>query len=143
MKILVDSSAFAKRYILEDGSELMDQFLQSASELALSIILVPEIISALNRRLRENILSLDNYRKVKKQLMEDVHDAMVIQITPSVISHSIKLLENNALRAMDALHVACALEWQADLFVTADKRQLMAARESGLSTEYIGHRDRE
>ena len=48
------------------------------------------------------------------------------------------LLEHNVLRAMDALHVACALEWQAELFVTADKRQLKAARKSGINTEYIG-----
>jgi predicted nucleic acid-binding protein len=138
MKLLADSSAFAKRYILEDGSEFMDQLLQNASELALCTILVPEIISALNRRLRENILSPSDYRKIKRQLIEDVHDAMVIQITPAVISHSVKLLESNVLRAIDALHVASALEWQAELFVTADKRQLSAARKAGLRTEYIG-----
>jgi hypothetical protein len=47
-------------------------------------------------------------------------------------------METNVLRAMDALHIACALEWQADLFITADKRQLMAAKNSGLRSEYIG-----
>jgi predicted nucleic acid-binding protein len=70
--------------------------------------------------------------------MDDVRDATVLQLTPAVISHSVKLMETNVLRAMDALHVACALEWQADLFVTADKRQLMAAKNSGLRSEYIG-----
>ncbi len=45
MKILFDSSAFAKRYVLEDGSETVDHLLQRASQLALSTILVPEIIS--------------------------------------------------------------------------------------------------
>jgi len=48
------------------------------------------------------------------------------------------MLENNALRAMDSLHVACALEWNADLFVTSDKRQAAAAMRSGLQTAYIG-----
>jgi hypothetical protein len=62
----------------------------------------------------------------------------VIQLTPSVISHSVKLLENNALRAMDALHVACALEWPADLFATSDKRQLIAAKNAGLLSKFIG-----
>ncbi|MCK4469698.1 MAG: type II toxin-antitoxin system VapC family toxin [Desulfobacterales bacterium] len=138
MKLLVDSSAFAKRYVQEDGSELVDLFLQRASELALCIILVPEIISGLNRRLQEGILSANDYRKVKRQLLEDVHDATVIQITPAVISHSVKLLEKNVLRAMDALHVACALEWQADIFVTADRRQSIAAKNAGLLTEFIG-----
>jgi predicted nucleic acid-binding protein len=42
---------------------------------------------------------------------------------------------------MDALHVACALEWQADLFVTSDRRQLKAAMNTGLYTEYVGRPD--
>jgi len=138
MKLVVDSSAFAKRYVQEDGSEIIYLFLQRASELALCIILVPEIISGLSRRLRERILSANDYRKVKRQLLEDVRDATVLQITPAVISHSVKLLENNVLRAMDSFHVACALEWQADLFVTSDRRQLVAAKNAGLLTEFIG-----
>ena len=138
MKVLVDSSALAKRYVLEESSRILDRLMQGASELALCIILVPELISGLNRRLREQVLSQKEYRKIKRQLRDDVRDATVLQITPAVVSHSVKLLETNVLRAMDALHVACALEWQADLFVTADKRQLMAAKNSGLRCEYIG-----
>ena len=138
MKLLVDSSAFAKRYIQEKGSEQVEGYLQKASELALCIILMPEILSGLNRRLRENVLSTKDYKRLKGQLLEDVRDATVIQITPSVISHTVKLLENNTLRAMDALHVACALEWNADLFLTSDKRQFITAKKVGLFTEFIG-----
>ena len=138
MKLLTDSSALAKRYILEEGSDKIDQFLKDASQLGLCTILVPEIISGLNRRRRERILSYDDYRTVKRQLMDDVHDAIVLQVTPAVISHSVKLLETNILRAMDALHIACALEWQAELFVTADKRQYKAAQNAGLLSELIG-----
>ena len=138
MKLLVDSSAFAKRYVQEYGSEQIDNYLQQASELALCIILMPEIISGLNRRLREQILTVKDYNKLKNQLLEDVHDATVIQITPPVISHAVKLLEKNTLRAMDSLHVACALEWKSDLFLTSDKRQFLAAKNFGLLTEFIG-----
>ena len=138
MKLFCDSSALAKRYIYEQGSESMDDLLQKASQLALCTILVPEIISGLNRRLREQIVSLREYRTIKRKLLEDVHDAIVLQITPAVISRSVQLLETNNLRAMDALHVACALEWQAECFATSDKRQLLAARNAGLLTEFIG-----
>jgi hypothetical protein len=44
----------------------------------------------------------------------------------------ISLLEEHPLRAMDALHLACALSYQADSFVSADHRQLSAARKAGL-----------
>ncbi|MFP4350794.1 MAG: type II toxin-antitoxin system VapC family toxin [Desulfococcaceae bacterium] len=138
MKLAVDSSAFAKRYVQEYGSEKMDRLLRNASELAFCIILVPEIVSGLNRRMREGVLDSNAYRTVKKQLLDDVGDATVLQMTPSVISQAVKLLENNVLRAMDALHVACALEWRADLFVTSDKKQWMAAQNTGLHTEFLG-----
>ena len=138
MRLSIDSSSFAKRYIQENGSDKLDNLLQHASALALSVILVPEIISGLNRRLREGSLTDNNYRKAKNQFLDDVRDATLLQLTPAVILQSVKLLENNVLRTMDALHVACALEWKADLFVTSDRRQFDAAINSGLQTKYLG-----
>lgn len=137
MKLLVDSSSFAKRYIQEAGSDKLDDLLQHASDLALCVILLPELVSGLNRRLREGGLTVGDYRESKKQLLYDVRDATVLQLTPAVIARSVKLLENNVLRAMDALHVACALEWEADLFITSDKKQFEAALNSGLKSDFL------
>ena len=117
MRLSVDSSSFAKRYVQEVGSDELNDYLQQDSELSLCVILVPELISGLNRRLREGSLTQRDYREAKKRLLDDVRDATVIQLTPAVISRSVKLLENNVLRAMDALHVACALAWKADLLL--------------------------
>ncbi len=138
MKLVVDSSAFAKRYVNEAGSDELEGFLQNASKLALCVIVVPELVSGLNRRLREGSLTSKDYSKAKRLLLEDVHDATILQLTPAVISCSVNLLEKNFLRAMDALHVACALEWNAEMFVTSDKRQFEAAVNSGLLSEYLG-----
>ncbi len=46
-------------------------------------------------------------------------------------------LEISPVRAMDALHVACALEWGADVFASSDDRQLKAAKKAGLTTQPI------
>jgi predicted nucleic acid-binding protein len=35
------------------------------------------------------------------------------------------------------LHVACALQWNADLFVSSDNRQLNAARNAKLLTKKV------
>ena len=78
MKLFVDSSAFAKRYVLEYGFETIDHLLQRASQLGLCTILVPEIISGLNRRRREHILPPDDYRTIKMHLLDDIHDAIVL-----------------------------------------------------------------
>lgn len=137
MNVVFDSSAFAKRYIAEPGSEQVDGILQSASQLGLSILCAPEIISALNRRVREGVLPHSGYEQAKAQLVADVADAVVLQLTPDVAATAVTLLENHPLRAMDALHVAGALVWRADLFVTADRRQFTAAQQTGLNSQFI------
>jgi len=51
MKTAIDSSAFAKRYVREIDSDRLYQILQNATELALCVVLVPEVTSGLNRRI--------------------------------------------------------------------------------------------
>ena len=46
-------------------------------------------------------------------------------------------LRENGSDDADALHVACALEWGAELFVSSDKRQVRAATRSGLATREV------
>jgi predicted nucleic acid-binding protein len=132
MKVLFDSSSFAKRYIEEKGSEKVEEICQQTTSLGVSVILVPEIISSLARYKKEGILSPHKYNLAKNNLLQDIKDAQIINLTPKVIVRSITLLENNLLRAMDALHIACALEWEAEHFVSSDKRQIKAARKAGL-----------
>jgi predicted nucleic acid-binding protein len=134
MKLFLDSSAFAKRFVNEEGSDAVEALCAGAEALGLSVICVPEIISALNRRLRERIVTPTQYRQAKQRLLEDVRDADIIQLTPSVLGSALQILEESPVRAMDALHIACAQEWGADFFVSADERQLVAARRAGIKT---------
>ena len=137
MKIFFDSSAFAKRYIEEKGSDAVEQLCSEATELAVSVICVPEIISAMNRRVRERSLSRTGYRTVKSCLLTEVADATVVYVIPDVIADAIRVLETNTIRAMDALPIACALQWSAELFVSSDARQLRAARKMKLRTTRV------
>ncbi len=137
MKTFFDSSSFAKRYIEEKGSQLVDDVCRDAEELSISVICIPEIISALNRRIREKILPRKDYHVIKQALSDDLRDVFIINLTPEVIAASTTLMETYALRAMDALHVACALEWGAELFVSSDRQQIVAARKAGLKTKYV------
>ena len=132
MKTYLDSSAYAKRFVEEYGSEDVDAVCGEASVLVLSVLCLPEIVSAFNRRLREKKLTRRDYELLKKRLAEEIEDAWIVNLTPGVIEVSVSLLEKNSLRAFDAIHIACALESEADLFVSADKNQIEAARKSGL-----------
>jgi len=137
MKTFLDSSAFAKRYVDEPGSEVVDTICIEATELALSVICVPEVFFAMNRRVRERKLTQQQYDAAKKRLSAEVEDAVVVNLTSPVIALCVAILEGNPIRAMDALHVACALQWEAELFVSADEQQIAAARKAGLRTRLI------
>jgi len=137
VKTFFDSSALAKRYIEEKGSQLVADICYEATEVSLSVICVPEIISALNHRLRENRLSPRDYLTIKQHLSDDVRDAVIINLTSDVIRISTKILESSPLRAMDAIHVACASVWKSELFVSSDKQQLSAAKKAGLKIKSV------
>lgn len=137
MKVFFDSSALAKRYIDEEGSDDVEKMCRQTDVLSVSIISLPEIISALNRLRQEKQLNKRQYEKVKESLIYDLEDADFYNLTPQVINHSIQLLEKYAIRAMDALHIACALIAQPDLFVSSDQRQLAAAKKTGLQIQLV------
>ena len=137
MKTFFDSSAFAKRYVEERGSQVVDSLCQEAMEVALSVLCVPEIISALNRRVREGLLTGREYAQAKQYLSHDIRDAVIVNLVPQVVSTCTKILEASPVRAADALQIACALEWETELFVSADKRQISAAKKSGLHTKLV------
>ena len=137
MKTFFDSSAFAKRYVEEPGSQAVDSICQEATEVALSVLCVPEILSALNRRVREGILTSREYEEAKQYLSQDIRDVVIINLIPQVISTCTKILEASPVRAADALQIACALGWETELFVSANRRQISAAKKAGLRTKLV------
>lgn len=132
MKVFLDTSAFAKRYVAEQGSDKVIALCQQADSLVISVICLPELISTLSRLLREKKLAKADYKKLKSDAMADLADVDICQLTPDILTSVVSLLESHPLRAMDALHVACALAVEPDIFVSADHRQLTAAQKAGL-----------
>ena len=132
MRIFFDSSAFAKRYIEEPGSDKVEDLCVQATLLGVSSICLPEVISGLCRLSRGSILTKNQYEVTKEALLKDFEDIMVCNITPAVIGQTIYILETNTLRTLDALHIGCALEWKAEVFVSSDLRQISAAKKMGL-----------
>ncbi len=137
MKVFFDTSSFIKKYVEEVGSQDVDSVIEKASELGLSIICFAEMISALNSKLKSNHISQGVYLELKDSILEDIEDAEIINLTPNVLKKVTVLLEENILRTLDAIHIACALEWGAGQFISSDKRQIKAAIKSGLNVIYI------
>jgi predicted nucleic acid-binding protein len=137
MKVFLDSSALVKRYIEEAGSVRVTEICETADELAVCIICITETLSACNRLLREKKINGDQYAWIKNEVLLDINDLIVIDLTNEVISRSIKCLEKGALRSLDALHVAAAVEYNCELFLSGDTRQRAIADQMGLNVELV------
>ncbi len=137
MHIFFDTSTLVKRYIEEKGSDETAALFLKASQVSTSLICLPEIMSALNRVLREKKLNKSLYAKTKKMVINDFKDFLIYDLTSKVITYTITLLENTPLKAMDALHLACALEAKPDLFVSSDIQQIKAAKKLHLKVLQI------
>ena len=132
MNLFADSSALAKRYLADEKSEDFEALLQRSNSLAVSVLCLPEIISALCRRRRERFLTRSQYLAAKAALEMDLADATAIAMIDEVLLGSISLLESYPLRASDAIQISSALVWRADVFASSDTRQCAAARAAGL-----------
>ena len=137
MLVFFDTSAFVKRYINESGTDKVLEWCDKATEIGLSGIVLPEIISALCRLRREERITGLQYQQLKASLMADIEDAALCDLAPAVLAQSILSLENNVLRGMDAIHVGSAVVLKADVFVSSDKRQCEAAVRAGLHVELV------
>ncbi len=137
MNVFLDSSALAKRYIDESGSDRVEEILSMASSLGVSVLCLTEVISALCRRRRERKLTPRQYRSAKAALLADIADASVVYVTDEVAALAVDLLEEWPLRSSDSLHIASATQWSADLFVSADRKQCVAAGGCGLKVEEL------
>lgn len=137
MRVFFDRSAFAKRYISEAGTDKVLAWGDQATEIGLSAIALPEIISAFCRLRREDRIGDIQYRPLKTLLLADIEDAAICDLTPAILAQSIASLEANVLRGMDAIHIGSAVALQADVFVSADARQRDAAGKTGLRVEAV------
>jgi uncharacterized protein len=134
-----DTSALAKRYVVEVGSPWVQAVVsqQSGQMIYTSVLTQPEIVSALQRRVREGTLEAHQAQYLAQQVLEHMTQSYALAaITPPVITHACALLHEHPLRAYDALHLACALavreaierqQLSIPVFVAADDALLAAA----------------
>ncbi len=132
MRTYFDTSALAKRYVREPGTQTVHTKCSEATEIVISVICLPELVSALNRLRRQRNITAEQYSSLKKDAIADFRQAMFVEISPLVLQEAIFCLESAPLRAMDAIHIATARRTECDSFVSADRRQCDSAEQLGL-----------
>ena len=122
MRTYFDTSALAKRYVREPGTQTVLTKCSEATEIVISVICLPELVSALNRLRRQRNITAEQYSSLKKDAIADFRQAIFVEISPLVLQEAIFCLESAPLRAMDAIHIATARRTECDSFVSADRR---------------------
>ena len=137
MRVLVDTSALYKRYNREAGRDQLMAVSARADELVIAGHCKAEIASALNRQRHEGLLNAADYARIMAVVKADFDDFTLFALDGRVEAYTLAAMEISRLRAMDALHIGTAKAAYVDLFVTADKRQALAAQAVGLIVELI------
>lgn len=137
MRVLVDTSALYKRYNREAGRDQLMAVSVRADELVIAGHCKAEIASALNRQRHDGLLNAEDYARIMAVVKADFDDFTLFALDGRVEAYAMAAMEVSRLRAMDALHIGTAKAAYVDLFVTADKRQALAAQAVGLTIELI------
>jgi hypothetical protein len=125
--LYLDASALVKRYVEEDGSELVISTMEDARGWSMCRIGYVETARA---------VGLAGGRELARRVEEDWLSFDVIEVDQGLAEHAAELALSTELRSLDALHLAAALLLAPENLTVAtwDARLHRAARGHGLET---------
>lgn len=143
----LDSSAVIKASLPENGSDWIEQ-LVLAEPVAISMLTISEVASALSRRVREGTIDAGQRRRLFDTFLAHTGRFQVMRVSAEVIDDAAAILLRGlpgvALRTLDAIHLATArrsfiLAQQAaserGVLVASDRRLREAALALGTAAE--------
>ncbi len=130
MIFFFDTSALIKRYIVENGSEKVDNLFKTASQIIISPVTKIETCSTINRLKVENAISKEDYSRLNKEIQYDFRYFKVLSFNQEIESQSIYLIEKHQLKTLDSIQLASCLSQRdfIDDFIVSDKRLKQAAK---------------
>lgn len=138
MILLFDSSALAKRYVREPGSDTVLVLVGGAELLSASRLTWVEVTSAITRAGRDE--DLENADECVRALDHDFSITIdIIEVNANVIAGARRLVRRHGLRAGDAVQLASVQEavhqyGKPVRFVSSDRRLVATARAEGIET---------
>ena len=110
----LDSSAFAKLYLNEPGREEVEALVEELGRVAACSIAYAEVRGVIARYFHDERLTEEEYQSATEAFEADWETTNVVDVTPTLLRRAGDVLKAHAgLRAMDALHLAAALEVRA------------------------------
>lgn len=117
----LDTSAALKLLVDEAESAALEAAIATASQVASCYLLETEVRRAVSR-----------YRELTQSDASDLLDRVDLHDVPPSLFYEAGLLPGDALRSLDALHVAAAVRLGVDVVATYDRRMQDAVVAAGL-----------
>ena len=141
----IDTSALAKWYLPEAGSDAFAKWIQQQKDTCISSLTTTEFRCLLARRQRMQLLTGDQVQKLYAIFQQDCRDGHLLHIpvTDQQIINAelmIESLPTVALRTLDALHLSIAHDISVTTLATADKVMAQAAKLLEINVEWFGER---
>ena len=135
--IYLDTSALIKRFVEETGSAEVEKLILEQAPASTATLAYVEVYSGLSRKRRDDELTGSQFDEIRAQFEDDWPSYVRVHLRDDVLHLARDLVRRHPLRALDAVHVASALQLQSLLdaqvtFVAADRRVLDAARAEGM-----------
>jgi uncharacterized protein len=132
--VYLDASALVKLFVPEPESDDLNKALAGLTDVIVSDLALTEILSALGRRTREQRLTREEAQRLYREALKLHAASHHAELTPPIHRRAERLMLSLAmpLRALDALHLAAALDAQAATVVTFDPHLRDAAGSQGL-----------
>lgn len=132
----LDTNALIKRYVVEAGSNLVDQWFEKSHSFFTSVITYAEVYATFARAYRLGLLNTEKLSLLSSHFQSDWEQFKIIEVTQRVQ----KLISSLAIRffltGADLIQLASVITLvEAGIsisFVTSDKRLFNAAKDYGL-----------
>ena len=140
MSAYLDTSALAKLYLNEPGSDAFADFVRDCDRPRISTLVVAEMRSLLQRHRRVGSID-DAYAGVALDLLlADIEEGRILRLPIHDedlwgATHLMGSMPSAPLRTLDAIHLAACQARHIRLLATADARMADAARSLGMDVE--------
>jgi predicted nucleic acid-binding protein len=136
LRLYLDTSALAKRYLQEIGSDDIKQIIFEAESVAISIVGKVEMFSALSRTSQYG-LGEETIKLASQAFKDDFAGFLFLKLHDEVVNLACETAYKYKLRGFDAIHLATAQIWMNEVdemvhFCTYDHQLWHAAKKTKL-----------
>jgi predicted nucleic acid-binding protein len=139
----IDTSALAKWYLPETGSDRLATWMQQQTDTCISSLTITEFRCLLARRQRMQLLSGEQVQELYAIFQQDCRDGHLLHfpVTDQNVINAELMIESMptvTLRTLDALHLSIAHDNSARTLATADRIMAQAAQQIDIKVEWFG-----